>query len=48
MSQRARLSPTRLSVDGWGPTTAAALNHVASSPKALVALAVTAPEYVFN
>jgi len=37
-----------LSVDGWGPTTTAALNHVAADPATLVALAVSAPEYVLN
>jgi uncharacterized protein (DUF1800 family) len=48
VNQRAAALATRLSIDGWGQTSAAALNHVASSPKALVALAVTAPEYVLN
>ncbi|MDQ1391685.1 MAG: hypothetical protein QOF30_662 [Acidimicrobiaceae bacterium] len=38
----------RLSVDGWGQTTLAALNHVASQPTALVALALCAPEYILN
>jgi uncharacterized protein (DUF1800 family) len=47
-SQRPAALAIRLSVDGWGQTSAAALNHVATSPKALVALAVTAPEYVLN
>jgi len=37
-----------LSIDGWGPTTTAALNHVAADPAALVALALSAPEYVLN
>jgi uncharacterized protein (DUF1800 family) len=46
--QRPGALANRLSVDGWGQTSAAALNHVAASPKALVALAVTAPEYVLN
>ncbi|HLY83815.1 MAG TPA: DUF1800 domain-containing protein [Acidimicrobiales bacterium] len=37
-----------LSIDGWGPTTAAALNHVAADPATLVALALSTPEYVLN
>ncbi len=37
-----------LSIDGWGPTTAAALNHVAADPPTLVAVALSAPEYVLN
>jgi hypothetical protein len=37
-----------LSVDGWGPTTTAALNHVAADAPSLVALALSAPEYVLN
>jgi uncharacterized protein (DUF1800 family) len=37
-----------LSVEGWGPTTTAALNHVAADPPALVAIALSAPEYVLN
>ncbi|MDQ6614076.1 MAG: DUF1800 domain-containing protein [Actinomycetota bacterium] len=48
VNQRADALATRLSIDGWGQTTAAALNHVASSPPALVALALSAPEYVLN
>ena len=35
-----------LGLDGWGATTAAALAHQAAEPEALVALALTAPEYV--
>lgn len=35
-------------VDGWGPTTAAALSRVASTPTAVVALALSSPEYVMN
>jgi uncharacterized protein (DUF1800 family) len=46
--QRAEAVAVRLSIDGWGQTTAAALNHVAGSPLALVGLAATAPEYVLN
>jgi uncharacterized protein (DUF1800 family) len=38
----------QLSIDGWGQTTAAALNHVAANPKALVSLALSAPEYILN
>jgi uncharacterized protein (DUF1800 family) len=37
-----------LSIDGWGSTTLAALGHVASDPPTLVALALSAPEYVLN
>jgi len=37
-----------LSIDGWGSTTMAALGHVASDPPTLVALALSAPEYVLN
>jgi uncharacterized protein (DUF1800 family) len=37
-----------LSVDGWGPTTRAALNAVAGDPTSLVTLALCAPEYVLN
>ncbi len=48
VSQRASALATRLSIDGWGQTSAGALNHAASSPNTLVALAVTAPEYVLN
>jgi uncharacterized protein (DUF1800 family) len=48
VNQRAQALGIRLSVDGWGQTTAAALNHVAANPAALVALAVSAPEYVLN
>ncbi|HET9690485.1 MAG TPA: DUF1800 domain-containing protein [Acidimicrobiales bacterium] len=35
-----------LGVDGWGPTTAAALTHAAGDPVSLVAAALTAPEAV--
>jgi uncharacterized protein (DUF1800 family) len=35
-----------LGIDEWGPTTAAALAHVASVPAELMTLALTAPEYV--
>jgi uncharacterized protein (DUF1800 family) len=38
----------QLSIDGWGQTSAAALNHVAANPRALVALGLSAPEYVLN
>ena len=48
VNQRPGALASRLSIDGWGQTTAAALNHVASYPAALVALAVSAPEYVLN
>jgi uncharacterized protein (DUF1800 family) len=48
VGQRADAVAARLSIDGWGPTTAGALNHVATSPTALLGLAVTAPEYILN
>lgn len=35
-----------LGLDGWGPTTAAALAGAVAEPVALTALALTAPEYV--
>lgn len=35
-------------VDGWGPTTAAAMAPVAMAPASLVALALASPEYVLN
>ena len=35
-----------LSVDGWGPATAAGLAQVAGDPKALLTVALVAPEYV--
>jgi uncharacterized protein (DUF1800 family) len=35
-----------LSVDGWGPSTSAALAKVAGDPKALLTIALVAPEYV--
>lgn len=35
-----------LGVDGWGPTTARALNQVAADPTRLAALALVSPEYV--
>ncbi|HTJ76692.1 MAG TPA: DUF1800 domain-containing protein [Acidimicrobiales bacterium] len=35
-----------LSVDGWGPSTAAALAGAAGDPRALLTLALVAPEYV--
>jgi uncharacterized protein (DUF1800 family) len=47
-AQRLDALANHLSVDGWGQTTAAALNHVVSNPKALVAVALSAPEYVLN
>jgi len=48
VAQRPAAVASRLSVDGWGQTTTAALNHVASDPAALVGLALSAPEYVLN
>jgi uncharacterized protein (DUF1800 family) len=35
-----------LSVDGWGPSTSAGLAQVAGEPKALLTVALVAPEYV--
>lgn len=35
-----------LSVDGWGPATSAALAQAADDPKALLTVALVAPEYV--
>ncbi len=35
-----------LSVDGWGPSTSAGLAKVANDPKALLTIALVAPEYV--
>ncbi|HZQ77812.1 MAG TPA: DUF1800 domain-containing protein [Acidimicrobiia bacterium] len=37
-----------LSIDGWGPTSAAALEPLAADPTRLVAVALSAPEYVLN
>ena len=48
VSQRASALATQLSIDGWGTTTASALNHVAAHPVVLVGLALSAPEYVLN
>jgi uncharacterized protein (DUF1800 family) len=46
VADRPRAAATLLSVDGWSPTTAAALATAASEPKALLTLALVAPEYV--
>ena len=48
VNQRLDAVATRLSIDGWGQTTAGALNHVASNPAVLVGLALSAPETVLN
>ncbi len=49
VSQRVAAAAKLLGVvDGWGPTTAAALAPAAGSPANLVALALTSPEYVLN
>jgi uncharacterized protein (DUF1800 family) len=48
VSQRLDALATWLSIDGWGQTTAGALNHVASNPAVLVGLALSAPETVTN
>jgi uncharacterized protein (DUF1800 family) len=47
-AQRPEALAHLLSIDGWGPTTTAALNHAAGNPAGLVALALSAPEYVLN
>ncbi|MHB1536477.1 MAG: DUF1800 family protein, partial [Acidimicrobiales bacterium] len=47
-AQRPQSLATLLGIDGWGPTTAGALAAVAERPTELVALALTAPEYVLN
>ncbi len=45
-SQRLDATANLLGLDGWGSTTAAALNQVTSRPVELVALALASPEYV--
>jgi uncharacterized protein (DUF1800 family) len=45
-AERPRAVAAMLSIDGWRPATAAALSQVAADPKALVTLALVAPEYV--
>jgi uncharacterized protein (DUF1800 family) len=45
-SQRVAALAGLLGLDGWGPTTTAALNRVADQPQQLTALALVAPEYV--
>lgn len=45
-SQRVAATADLLGLEGWGPTTAAALSLLAARPRQLVALALTAPEYV--
>ena len=45
-SQRVAAAATMLGLDGWGPTTASALAQLNTDPVALVALALTSPEYV--
>ena len=44
--RRATVVAGLLGVDGWGPTTAAALNSAAAQPALLTALALVSPEYV--
>jgi uncharacterized protein (DUF1800 family) len=44
--ERPELVASMLGIDGWGSTTAAALDAVAGAPVQLVALALVAPEYV--
>jgi uncharacterized protein (DUF1800 family) len=45
-SQRAAAVADLLGLDGWGPTTAAALATQSDRPQQLVALALVSPEYV--
>ncbi len=47
-SARSEAVAIMLGLDGWGPTTTAALNHAAGDPISLVATALTAPEYVLE
>ena len=46
VSQRPAAVADSLGLDGWGPTTAAALASQADRPQQLVALALVSPEYV--
>jgi uncharacterized protein (DUF1800 family) len=48
VGERADALAHHLAIDGWGPTTLGALNHVAGEPSLLVGLALSAPEYVLN
>jgi hypothetical protein len=45
-ADRPQAAATLLSVDGWSPTTAGALAKAAGDPKAMLTLALVAPEYV--
>jgi len=45
-SERPAAAARLLAVDGWGPMTAAALAQASADPKALITLALVAPEYV--
>ena len=45
-AERPAAAARLLSVDEWGPSTAAALAQAADDPKALMTLALVAPEYV--
>lgn len=45
-ADRPNAAATLLSVDGWSPTTAGALAKAAGDPKAMLTLALVAPEYV--
>jgi uncharacterized protein (DUF1800 family) len=45
-ADRPQAAATLLAVDGWSPTTAGALAKAATDPKAMLALALVAPEYV--
>jgi uncharacterized protein (DUF1800 family) len=46
LAERPAAAAALLGVDGWGSTTEAVLARAAAEPGALVALALTAPEYV--
>ncbi len=48
VDQRVGAVAHHLSIDAWGQTTTAALNHVATDPATLVGLALSAPEYILN
>jgi len=46
VSQRSAVLADLLGLDGWGPTTASALERQADRPEQLVALALASPDYV--
>ena len=45
-AQRPTVVADLIGLDGWGPTTAAALNSAAAQPALITALALVSPEYV--